>query len=110
MQISIASMRGWKTVLGKRKENNVGFLHLFSKGILPRFGNPFPDKPWFFLQYKSFENTVEKGEIARYEQFFLFPLCFLPVRSSQPFALNLKLSSANSFSLEESKIYHVGKG
>ena len=22
------------------------------------------------------ENTVEKGEIARYEQFLLFPLCF----------------------------------
>ena len=31
------------------------------------------------LQYKSFENTVGKGEIARNEQFLLFPLCFLPV-------------------------------
>ena len=30
------------------------------------------------LQYKSFENTVEKGEIARKEQFLLFPQCFLP--------------------------------
>ena len=30
------------------------------------------------LQYKSFEDTVEKGEIARYEQFLLFPQCFLP--------------------------------
>ena len=28
------------------------------------------------LQYKSFENTVGKGEIARYEQFLLFPQCF----------------------------------
>ena len=25
------------------------------------------------LQYKSFENTVGKGEIARNEQFLLFP-------------------------------------
>ena len=31
------------------------------------------------LQYKSFENTVGKGEIARSEQFLLFPQCFLPV-------------------------------
>ena len=26
--------------------------------------------------YKRIENTVGKGEIARYEQFLLFPLCF----------------------------------
>ena len=31
------------------------------------------------LQYKSFENTVGKGEIARNEQFLLFPQCFLPI-------------------------------
>ena len=30
------------------------------------------------LQYKSFENTVGKGEIARKEQFLLLPQCFLP--------------------------------
>ena len=35
--------------------------------------NPFPNKPWFF------ENTVGKGEIARNEQFHLFPQCFLSV-------------------------------
>ena len=29
------------------------------------------------LQYKSFENTVGKGENARNEQFLLFPQCFL---------------------------------
>ena len=28
-------------------------------------------------QQTAFENTVEKGEIARNEQFFLFPQCFL---------------------------------
>ena len=31
------------------------------------------------LQYKPFENIVGKGEIARNEQFLLFPQCFLPV-------------------------------
>ena len=31
------------------------------------------------LQNKSFENTVGKGEIARDEQFLLFPQFFLPV-------------------------------
>ena len=31
------------------------------------------------LQYKSFENTVGKGEIARNEQFLLCPQCFLPI-------------------------------
>ena len=29
------------------------------------------------LQHKSFEKTVGKGEIARNEQFLLFPQCFL---------------------------------
>ena len=29
--------------------------------------------------FKSVENTVGKGEIARYEQFLLFPQCFQKV-------------------------------
>ena len=29
--------------------------------------------------HKSFENTVGKGEVARNEQFLLFPQCFLPI-------------------------------
>ena len=42
---------------------------------------PFPKQALVFtcLQYKSFENTVGKGEIARNEQFLLFSQCFLPV-------------------------------
>ena len=63
------------------------------------------------LQNKSFENTVGKGEIARNEQFRLFPQCFLPVwRTFWSLSSNLKLSSADSFSLEESKICCLGKG
>ena len=29
--------------------------------------------------YMSFENTVGKGELARKEQFLLFPQCFQPI-------------------------------
>ena len=32
-----------------------------------------------YLRYKSLENTVGKGEIARNEQFHLFPQYFLPI-------------------------------
>ena len=63
------------------------------------------------LQYKPFENTAGKGEIARNEQFLLFPLCFLAYMVNfPPFSSNLQLSSANSFSLEESKICCFGEG
>ena len=120
---------------------------------------------------KQVENTVGKGEIARYEQFLLFPQCFqkacfpgaskgvivwewvnqdslsfpnkpwflhvcntsllkhfgkrrncslraispfpkvlsILLEKFLPFSSNLKLLSANSFSLEESKICHLGK-
>ena len=41
---------------------------------------PFPKQAlvFMYLLYKSFENTAGKGEIARKEQFLLFPQCFLP--------------------------------
>ena len=52
-----------------------------------------------------------KGEIARHEQFLLFPTVFsMCLESFLPFSTNLKLSSANSFSLEASKICRLGKG
>ena len=43
--------------------------------------DPFPKKPWFLRVCSSslLENTVGKGEIARNEQFLLFPHCSLPV-------------------------------
>ena len=62
------------------------------------------------LQYKSSENTEGKGEIARNKQFLVFPQYFLPCyKIPLPFSSNLKLSSANSLSLEESKICHLLK-
>ena len=42
---------------------------------------PFPKQALVFtyLQYRSFENTVGKREIACNDQFLPFPQCFLPV-------------------------------
>ena len=58
------------------------------------------------LQYKSFENTVFKGENAHKEQFLLFPtVVSTGFKKILLFSSNLKLSSANSFSLEKSKIF-----
>ena len=74
---------------------------------------PFPKQALVFksLQYKSFENTVGQVEIARNEQFLLFPQFFSTLLDNfLPFSSNLKLSSANSLSLEQSKICRLGKG
>ena len=59
---------------------------------------------------QPFENTVGKGEIARNEQFLLFPVFSTCLDNFLPFSSNLKLSSANSFSLEESKICRLVMG
>ena len=59
---------------------------------------------------KLLVNIVGKGEIAGNKQFLLFPLCFLPsLRTFSELSPNLKLSSANSSSLEESKMCCLGK-
>ena len=69
---------------------------------------------FYVSEYKSFENTVGKGEIAHSEQFLLF-LLFPTVFSTHldnflPLLSNLELLSAKCLSLEESKICHLGKG
>ena len=74
--------------------------------------NSFPKHALVFtcLQYKSFENTGGKGEIARKEQFLLFPVFPIYLGNFPSFSSNLKLLSANSFNLDGSKICHLGKG
>ena len=74
--------------------------------------SPFPKQALVFLclHYKSFENTVGKGETKHDKQFLLFPLFSTNFENFLPSLSNLKLLSANSFSLEESKICHLGKG
>ena len=71
------------------------------------------------LQHMPFENTIGKGAIASNKQFLLFALfffffffflSFFLFENFLLFSSNLKLSFANSFSLEKSKILSVGKG
>ena len=62
------------------------------------------------LQYKSFENNVGKRETARNEHFVLYPRVFFTLLEIfQPFSSNSKLSSATSFSLEDSLNLFFGK-
>ena len=75
--------------------------------------NPFPNKPCFLRVCSTslLKNNVGKEELARNEQFFLFPQCFQSrLDNFLLLSSKLKLSSANSFSLEESKICFLGKG
>ena len=73
--------------------------------------NPFPhNDPFDSPGNKPFENTVGKGEIAHNEQFLLFPVFSTHLNNFLPFSSNLKFSSANSFSLEESKICRLVMG
>ena len=64
---------------------------------------PFPKQALALrcMQYKSFENTVRKEEIARNEQFYIYPQCFLPVR--KPFAIFIK------FEIVDCKLFQFGR-
>ena len=66
-------------VLQTRKNRGLsGKGLIWCKGAKPQVFNPFQKQALVFtcLKYKSFENTVGKGEIARNEQFLLFPTVF----------------------------------
>ena len=82
----------------------------FARGKL---SYPFPKQALVYtcLWNKFFEKTVGKGEIARNEQFLIFPQPFSIIFENLPqFSSNSNLSSANYFSLEESKKLCLGKG
>ena len=51
-------------------------FHVSASGAIQGHHGPLV---FMCLQYKFFENTEGKGEIARNEQFLLFPQYFLPV-------------------------------
>ena len=79
------------------------FFRAMKPGIVWERVNPFPNKPWFLrvCSTNPFENTEEKGEIASID--------FTLLENFLPFSSNVKLSSANAFSLEKSKICRLGK-
>ena len=62
-------------------------------------------------QHTGFENIVGKGEIARNEQFLLFPQCFqLNQITVFPFVHIFDIISLFPIRMEEPKIYISGKG
>ena len=62
------------------------------------------------LLYKSFENTMRKGEIAHEEQLLRFPTVFSTLLEKfLPFSPNLKLPSAETFSVWKPEIGCLGK-
>ena len=62
-------------------------------------------------QQTAFKNILGKGEIARYEQFLLFPQCFLLNQITvSPFARIFGIISLFAAELEEPKIGISGKG
>ena len=69
---------GYEPVLAKLSNLHLRFI-LHIESTTGSDWLPFPKQALFFtcLQYQTFENTVGKGEIARNEQFLLFPQCFL---------------------------------
>ena len=75
--------------------------------------NPFPNKPWFLRVCSTslLKTLWEKEKLLVKSNFSKFShSIFPPLENFLPFSFNLKLSSANSFSLEESKICRLGKG
>ena len=75
VQVYLIGLKEWLV-----KEKMLSLL-CFKKASFPGLLKPFPKQALVFkcLHYRSFENTVGKGEIARKEQFLLSPQCFLPV-------------------------------
>ena len=74
--------------------------------------NPFPNKPWFLRVYRtSLLRTLWEKDKLLVRAIYPFPTVFsIRFDNFMTFSSNLKLSSANSFSLEESKICRLGKG
>ena len=62
------------------------------------------------LQYKSFENTVGKGEIARNEQFLLFPSVFYPFGELSSISIQFEIVVCKPIQLGRVQNLSFGKG
>ena len=74
--------------------------------------NPFPNKPWFLrVSSTSLLKTLwEKEKLLIISNFSFPPSVFYPFGELSSIFIKIELSSANSFSMEESKICCLGKG
>ena len=91
-------------------------LYIFSVlkcSIVWKLVNPFPNKPWFsnVCSVSLLKTLWEKEKLLITSDFSFSPLVFSThLENFLPFSSNLKYSSSNSFSLEESKIFCLEKG
>ena len=69
-------------------------------------------RPGFtYLPYNFLKNTMGKGEIARYEQFLLFPQCFLSFwENFPPLSSNFKYVVCKLFQCRRVYNLSFGKG
>ena len=58
---------------------------------------------------KRLENTVGKGEIARYEQFLLFPLCFQTTCIEDTYQQGFVWERVNSYPAFYNHIFHIAE-
>ena len=105
-----ARQNGWCQKLTRTLSLSLGFFVLVKYQLI--LLNPFPNKPWFLCVCStSLLKTLWEKEKLLVTSNFSFSHCFaIHLESFLPFLSNLKLLSANSFSLEESKICCLGKG
>ena len=70
-----------------------------------------PNKPWFLhvCSICLLKTRWEKEKLLITSN-FSFSQCFLPIWKTLLFSSKVKMSSADSFSLGQSKIYRLGKG
>ena len=68
--------------------------------------NLFPNKPWFLHVCST---CLGEKKLLLTSSFPFRTVFSILSENFLPFSSNLKLSSANTFSLEESKICHLGK-
>ena len=73
--------------------------------------NPFPSKPWFLhVCVKSLLKTLlEKEKLLVTSNFSFSHHVFYPFGELSAISSNSKSLPANSFNLEESKNFHLGK-
>ena len=74
--------------------------------------NPFSNRSWFLrvCRRNLLKTLWEKGEIAHYEQFLLFPTVFSTLLDNfLPYFIKFKIVVCKLFSLKESKVCRLGK-
>ena len=101
-----------KQKAGISVSHNFFYWAFLSRFIELRIINRFPNKPRFLrVCSPSLLKTLwEKEKLACHEQYLFFPGFSTGLEDFLAFSSNLKLWSANSLSLEVSKICHLGKG